>query len=359
MKSLASQPSLDDDALRRQAAALLDREVRSLAPVRGGGNNQTYRAACADGTAFAFKVYGQREAVPRDRMGAEVGGLKFLERYNVSTVPSVIAHDAKAGFAAFDWVDGEAVKSPTTHDIDAALRFMAELQALTSVDGTERLPLASAATLSGEAVVAQINARFNKFDAIDTGDELSAEARRFLDDDLSPARDGAIINARLRFAEAGLDFGAELARSNWALSPSDFGFHNALRRADGRIVFVDFEYFGWDDPAKMVSDFILHPGMKLSAAQRQRFYDGARLVFDAKDKKFQTRFTALYPLYGLCWCLIMLNEFQPEIWARRSAAAGGLDAAEVRTAQLKKAQRMLATVNESLEDGPQFADPRV
>ncbi len=358
MKSLASQPSLDDDALRQRAAALLGHEVRSLEPVRGGGNNQTYRAECKDGTAFAFKVYGQREEVPRDRMGAEVGGLRFLERYNVSAVPCVIAHDAKAGYAAFDWVDGCAVQSPATKDIDAALRFMAELQALTSVDGTERLPLASAATLSGEAVVAQIKSRFSKFDAIDTDDQLGAQARHFLDDEFGLLRDGAVINARLRFAEAGLEFGAELARSKWALSPSDFGFHNALRRNDGRIVFVDFEYFGWDDPAKMVSDFLLHPGMTLSAAQRQRFYDGARLVFDAQDAKFHTRFAALYPLYGLCWCLIMLNEFLPENWARRSAAAGGLNAVEVRTAQLEKARRMLSTVNESLEDGPQFAASR-
>ena len=44
------------------------------------------------------------------------------------------------------------------------------------------------------------------------------------------------------------------------LSPSDFGFHNALRRPDGTIVFVDFEYFGWDDPAKMMADAMLHPG---------------------------------------------------------------------------------------------------
>ena len=39
-----------------------------------------------------------------------------------------------------------------------------------------------------------------------------------------------------------------------ALSPSDFGLHNALRGQDGQLRFVDFEYFGWDDPVKLVSD---------------------------------------------------------------------------------------------------------
>ena len=39
------------------------------------------------------------------------------------------------------------------------------------------------------------------------------------------------------------------------LSPSDFGFHNALTTETGKLTFLDFEYAGWDDPAKMSGDF--------------------------------------------------------------------------------------------------------
>ena len=39
------------------------------------------------------------------------------------------------------------------------------------------------------------------------------------------------------------------------LSPSDFGFHNVIVEKDKILRFIDFEYAGWDDPAKMVSDF--------------------------------------------------------------------------------------------------------
>ena len=38
------------------------------------------------------------------------------------------------------------------------------------------------------------------------------------------------------------------------ISPSDFGFHNALRTNTGP-VFFDFEFSGWDDPAKTIIDF--------------------------------------------------------------------------------------------------------
>ena len=54
------------------------------------------------------------------------------------------------------------------------------------------------------------------------------------------------------------------------LSPSDFGFHNAILKESGDLVFLDFEYFGRDDPVKLMADFIWHPGMKLSNLQKRR-----------------------------------------------------------------------------------------
>ena len=51
-----------------------------------------------------------------------------------------------------------------------------------------------------------------------------------------------------------MSFERDIDSAERTLSPSDFGFHNALKRSDGRIVFLDFEYFGWDDPAKMTAE---------------------------------------------------------------------------------------------------------
>ena len=52
-----------------------------------------------------------------------------------------------------------------------------------------------------------------------------------------------------------------LGEADRVVSPSDFGFHNALRTEDGRLAFLDFEYAGWDDPAKLVCDFELQPAV--------------------------------------------------------------------------------------------------
>jgi hypothetical protein len=106
-------------------------------------------------------------------------------------------------------------------------------------------------------------------------------------------------------------------------------------------VFLDFEYFGWDDPAKMVSDFLMHPGMSLSLSAKQRFLSG---ILDRCDfaTNFKSRLNGVYPLWGLKWTLIMLNEFVPEHLRRRRFALGDAETGvERRVNQLEKAGKFM------------------
>ena len=76
------------------------------------------------------------------------------------------------------------------------------------------------------------------------------------------------------------------------LSPSDFGFHNAIRRSDDVLIFIDFEYFGWDDPAKTISDFLLHPAMQLNEEHSQMFLSNCTNVFSTTDENLSKRITS-------------------------------------------------------------------
>jgi hypothetical protein len=146
-----------------------------------------------------------------------------------------------------------------------------------------------------------------------------------------------------------MNFSTPMAIETRTLSPSDFGFHNARRRADGSLVFLDFEYFGWDDPAKLTADILLHPGMVLSAEEDKRFRRGLAGI-NREDETYGARLSALWPLFGLRWCLILLNEFLPERWLRRAYADGGRDRETARARQLDKAEAMLRRVEEG-KDG--------
>jgi hypothetical protein len=93
------------------------------------------------------------------------------------------------------------------------------------------------------------------------------------------------------------------------LIPADFGFHNAIRATGGGLRFIDFDYFGWDDPVKLTADFVLHPAMSLSRAEKETVI--TRLATArSEDSQFLQRLETQLPLYALRWTLILLNVFR-------------------------------------------------
>lgn len=148
--------------------------------------------------------------------------------------------------------------------------------------------------------------------------------------------------------DCGMLFDTALPHAMQILSPSDFGSHNALREESGRIIFIDFEYFGWDDPTKLVSDFYWHPGMNLAPGLGERWIKSALEIFQ-KDPTFSRRLNSYLPLFGIRWCLILLNEFLRQGAANRLHAdpqkAG--DLANIRFEQLNKSRILLGKIKET------------
>ncbi|NCW28589.1 MAG: hypothetical protein EBV83_09940, partial [Verrucomicrobia bacterium] len=90
------------------------------------------------------------------------------------------------------------------------------------------------------------------------------------------------------------------------LSPGDFGFHNAIRRLQGDIVFFDFEYSGFDDPAKTVADIFLQPEQPVDFAYWHGFcHELAERV--ELELAFAFRANALLPLFAVKWSCILAS----------------------------------------------------
>jgi thiamine kinase-like enzyme len=132
-------------------------------------------------------------------------------------------------------------------------------------------------------------------------------------------------------------FCTRLPRPKQSLISADFGFHNAIKADSGRVSFIDFEYFGWDDPVRLTADFLLHPGTDLNEANFNRYRQGMVSTFQS-DENFELRLLHLLPLYGIRWALILLNEFLPERWQARVFAGETASWAEIKAQQLKKSR---------------------
>ena len=180
-------------------------------------------------------------------------------------------------------------------------------------------------------------------EGVEVKDQIDSDMISYVAGDLSPAAKTATEDLRRSLPDY---MENEIDIQGRTLSPSDFGFHNAIRRDDGELIFLDFEYFGWDDPAKMISDFVLHPAMELSPSLKARFVANTA----GGNPVLMERLETVFPLFGLKWCLILLNLFLPQYRFRR-----GLDepaSARLFDGQLEKARLMLSTVERGHESFP-------
>ena len=59
--------------------------------------------------------------------------------------------------------------------------------------------------------------------------------------------------------------------------------------------------------------------MQLSDDLRHMWIKGAEDIF---GEAVSQRGQVMWPMLGLCWCLILLNEFRKDVWVRRAEIFG-------------------------------------
>jgi len=333
---------------------LLGCEATSIREIGGGRNSKVYKLTCEGPVTYAAKLYFTHSLDGRNRQDAEYSSLKFLWENGIRCIPRPVVVDWDRGCAVYEYINGHKISSKdvTDKDIDSAVEFLDALKKLKDKKKSGDLPPASEACFSFQAVVDNIELRLSRLSEFQS-DEVQYDAlHEFLKKEFIPSF-GIIIDWCKRQAKkAGMSFVSELPKRERTLSPSDFGFHNALRRNNDQIVFYDFEHFGWDDPAKMVSDFLLHPGMHLKENLKKRFMAKILRSF-SENKSLSKRIKIVYPLFGLKWCMILLNEFVPEHLHRRGfASERDLDKSRLQTEQLEKATEMLQRIMEEYRSFP-------
>ncbi|MBG0791675.1 MAG: phosphotransferase [Desulfovibrionaceae bacterium] len=322
------------------ARAAIGEPVLSVEVLGGGRNSRVFAASTASRTVVV-KYYYRAGDDPRDRQRTERRALAFLAENGVQCIPAVLHVDREQGFTILSHVKGERIDDDrmTLDDERDFAEFVEQLRDLSEAPGASDLDNASEAFFSLEGVLSNLEGRLTRL-AWRPGDlPLAAELAGFLDGRFVPALEDLSSRAKVYYRGVGLEIGQEIDRSERVLSPSDFGLHNCVKSPEG-LVFFDMEYFGWDDPAKLVSDFVLHPAQGRVGESRYRV--AGRMAGLFMDRPgFAERLKALLPLFALKWCAIVLNEFLAGENARRAFAGRDRDYESVLRRQLGLAQAML------------------
>jgi hypothetical protein len=334
--------------------SLLGRKVLELERIGGGRNSQVYRVTDAASQSVALKVYLRHPSDSRDRQGTEFNSFSLLWENGICDIPQPLANFPERNMAVYGYVAGTppTVGEVGQGEVDQCVEFLSRLRSLTAAAQNWTVSPASEAFFSIARVLQNVQERLERISQCQGEAPAEVELQSFLQSEFRPTYERITAWIQQRVSQAGLSMDQELPLAERTLSPSDFGFHNAIQRPDGRLIFLDFEYFGWDDPAKMVADFLLHPAIPLSANLRRHFTRGVLRCF-ADCPKLSARLKSVYPLFGLKWCLILLNEFLPEALVRRQFAAGGaVDRSALQWQQLAKARQMLQRVEAEYQNFP-------
>ncbi len=309
-------------------------------PLNGGANNRVFHLQGTD-SDLLLKMYFRSAADARARPSTEFNFCRVVWDQGVRAVPRPLACTPEARVALYEYIPGRLLRSEEI-DVDAvgeALDFYDAINQDLPTTAARALPRASEACFSIGDHLECVGGRVARLTGVEASSEVDARARSFIGRALVPAWEQ--IRRRTE-DEAGAGLRTRIPESDERLSPSDFGFHNAIRTADGSLRFIDFEYAGWDDPARMVCDFFCQPALPIPSD----YFDwvARRVTSDLSEPKTHLRNTQLlFPVYQIKWCSILLNDFIKSGSDRRTFSTGG-SADTRKETQLEKARLKLDTL---------------
>jgi thiamine kinase-like enzyme len=285
------------------------RRITDFSEITQQGNNQLYKIVI-DGIEYVFKQYSDRisaslnkSEVNWGRGRTEFEALSYLWKNGYRDVPRPFAFYEVERAALYSFEAGEVLPTSKVQecDVDAAADFLIKLHKLKK--GKDKFPLAVSACLSLGDYVAVLDRRIEKIGKFELKGDLGLRARRLVEGEVIPAlkrlKADFYRNVNHETAQR------QLPLDEQVLTPADFGFHNILVNG-GEYVFLDFEYFGRDDPARQILDFLHHDkSREIEEGLKRRFLE--KYERENGSEAFRKRVALVDPLVGMCWVLIYLN----------------------------------------------------
>jgi hypothetical protein len=302
----------------------------TLLQIKAGRNSKVWKITSRN-DVWILKEYHNSSKDTRDRLGTEFGFIEFLNRHGIRNIPKSLACDHERKFGLYSYIHGESVGIIYNECIQQVADFIYSINLLKKKASTNYINSASEACFSFNDHIQVISERLKSLLQIEIKSPEDEQAKKLVVESLLPTFQKLEKRLRCRlsfeFLESKLDFSERI------LSPSDFGFHNVLVE-NNSLFFLDFEYAGWDDPAKLICDFYCQPELPVTFEQAETFR--ILLSQSLKLKDANLRAIELLPFYRLKWCCIILNEFRQNDRNRRKHA--GIHGANMLQGQLLKAE---------------------
>lgn len=273
----------------------------------GGINNHVF--LCDDGKEkVVAKHYPNRSEHQPDRFNAESEFLTYANLCAAEYVPDLVSIDSDKRILVMQYMDGSVYSDAQDlrlRDIQCAAEFISKLLENTKLAKSHLSQSATDGFLTLSGHLKNVEKRLSEMSTSHLPASCQIEAKETL-----AQINGLFGQVRAHLLEA-IESGIVLDRVDDLMlcpSPSDFGFHNAIVNAEG-VKFIDFEFSGWDDPAKLVCDFFLQPRIRVPTEYIGLMEEAVASVIPGDV--LRTRIKYLMPALHLKWASIILAVLRP------------------------------------------------
>lgn len=308
--------------------------IDKIERIEGGKNNQLYLLGDTkqDGK-WLLKCYGNDND---SRLKRESEALSLLPQMGFNNVPKLITVNHSSSWAIYSFLEGEKkhAEDLSQQDVDQICDFVIKLQALTPNLVTSKIMPAHMACFSLADYIKNISGRLDAYEKIFS----NHGAHPLLIEFNNKYQPSYFIRTKLDRLFTNISKKEKdriIAKEDRRLSPVDFGVHNMLFNDSGP-VFMDFERFGWDDPRRLVSEFLNHDqavGMKQEVKDYflRKYKRESNLPVALADK-----FDFVVKLFEIDWLTVIINSVTADRVASRKYVNSNFNIEEYLAGQIKK-----------------------
>lgn len=293
----------DYELKTKKCLHLIDQNYKKIISFRvayKGINSMIIKILHPENELSALKIYPQFKDDKRNRLKNENILLKFFEFNEINNCPKLKYSDSENNFSLLSWIEGGKIKNINEINLEKISDFFNSINN-PKLKRLKNIPYASEANFSlkgTQELILQITNK-KKFEITDL--PFNIDFRNWFVNDFV----NEIVNTSRELEENYLYYDQNY-KDQKIISQSDVGFHNILVK-NKKLFFIDFEYAGWDNPMKFISDWILQPDsfflQKKSLEYFQPLVKGL-----IKDINWKKNIKPYLLLYRLRWCLIISNK---------------------------------------------------
>ena len=278
-----------------------DNKAFELVELSGGKNNAVFCLTDSVKTKYTIKIYNPYHTQNFNRLQSEWNFLSQAEKHGIENVPKPLFKNEKLYACIYSYEPGTKLRSNQIEPkhIQAAANFICSInKKMTHVSFgpaadycrslSDHLRIVEKRVMTLHDMDMKLSNAQRAVDLVN--DKVIPQWKRIIDE----------IKSKISIAE--------LEKNNKLfLSPSDFGFHNILWNGNTP-TFLDFEYAGLDDLAKLTNDFFLCPQIKADVKYKKIFVDLIANSLDV-DSNFTDRCKLTHNIHKIKWICIILKDF--------------------------------------------------